>query len=434
MIRSNEDILTENWQELDRRHVWHPYTQMMTAPAPIPVEYAEGAYLVTPEGKRIIDAVSSWWVTLHGHAHPRIAEAIAEQAKKLEQVIFAGFTHEPASRLAAKLADILPGDINRIFYSDNGSTAVEVALKMCIQYWSNTGETRRTFIALEGAYHGDTFGAMSVSERSVFTAHFDALLFNVQRLPFPDPEMEGEAARMLSEARRLIANGDIAGVIVEPLLLGAGGMKMWRPEVLAELAELCHENGIPLIADEVLTGFGRTGTMFAVEQAEIVPDIICLSKGLTGGFLPFAVTACRDYLYEAFLDTDRSKTLFHGHSYTGNPLGCAAALAGLEIFEHEPVFERMAMIEQMHRRLLQKIGSIPAVTRTRVLGTVAAFDISTDDEGYLSAATGDLAVKAMEHGILLRPLGNVVYLLPPFCITETELEYIYDFIAGFFGD
>jgi adenosylmethionine-8-amino-7-oxononanoate aminotransferase len=424
---ADDRVVAPDWAELDRAHVWHPYTQMLTAPTPTPIVRAEGAYLYTADGRRIIDAVSSWWVTLHGHAEPRIVAAIAAQASVLEQVIFAGFSHEPAARLAARLAERLPGDLNRVFYSDDGSTAVEVALKICVQFWSNRGERRRRFLALEDAYHGDTFGAMSVSERSVFTAHFTPMLFDVTRLPFPGtPESE---AAMLERASEELRRGDVAGVIVEPLLLGAGGMKMWRAEILAELAGLCRANDVPLIADEVLTGFGRTGRMFAVEHAGIVPDIVCLSKGLSGGFLPFSATVCRDYLYEAFLDEDRGKTLFHGHSFTADPLGCAAALASLDIFDHDPVEGRIAAIADVHRERLAAIAGHPRVADTRMLGTVAAFDLKTDSGGYLSDASGRLAPRALEAGILLRPLGHVLYLLPPYCISNQDLHDVYDFIA-----
>lgn len=420
--------LSAAWTSLDRRHVWHPYTQMQTAPDPIPVAGGDGAWLLLSDGGRILDAISSWWVTLHGHAHPRIAGAIAEQAMKLEQVIFAGFTHEPAARLAAKLASVLPGDIDRIFYSDNGSTAVEVALKMCLGYWSNRGETRRRFLALDGAYHGDTFGAMAVSARSVFTRQFESLLFDVARLPFPATAEDEE--RMLAAARNEMASGDVAGVIVEPLLLGAGGMRIWSSGSLARLSALCGEHGIPLIADEVMTGFGRTGRMFAVEHAGIVPDIITLSKGLSGGFLPFAVTACRPHIYEAFLSDDRSKALFHGHSYTANPLGCAAALASLEIFEEEPVFERIGMIESIHRERLADLAARTSIICPRLLGTIAAFDLPAPATGYLSDVAAAIVRRALDRGILLRPLGEVLYIMPPYCITSDELHGIYDFLLA----
>lgn len=415
----------DDWIALDRRHCWHPYTQMQTAPAPLPVVRGEGAHLVTSDGRRILDAISSWWVTTHGHAHPDIARAIAEQAGKLEQVIFAGFTHEPAARLAAKLASILPGDIEKIFYSDDGSTAVEVALKMCIGYWTNRGEMRGTFLALEDAYHGDTFGAMAVSARSVFTRSFDRHLFEVTRLPFPTDGGE----RLLATAEEAMRAGDVAGVIVEPMVLGAGGMRFWSAETLAALGELCARHGVPLIADEVMTGFGRTGRMFAVEHASLVPDIICLSKGLSGGSLPIAVTACRPHIYEAFLSDDRAKALFHGHSFTANPIGCAAALASLEIFEREPVMERIATIESIHAERLAELASAAPIRNPRHLGTIAAFELPAPEGGYLSDVAAGIVRRAIDRGYLLRPLGDVLYIMPPYCITSEDLHGLYDFLT-----
>lgn len=419
-------MIAAEWIEMDRRHVWHPYTQMLTAPEPLPVESAIGAWLHTPDGRRVFDAISSWWVTLHGHAHPRVAEAIGRQAQRLEQVIFAGCAHEPAARLAARLSEILPGRPERIFYSDNGSTAVEVALKMCIQLWGNRGESRTRFLALEDAYHGDTFGAMSISERSVFTASFVPLLFDVARLPFPgSPERE---TAMLEACRAELSGGTVAGVIVEPMLLGAGGMRMWSANALKGLAGLCKEFGVPLIADEVLTGFGRTGRMFAVEHGGVEPDIICLSKGLSAGFLPFAVTACREEIYNAFLDTDRAKALLHGHSFTANPLGCAAALASLEVFDDEPVLERIEAIERVHNERMFALAESARLEAPRVLGTVAAIDLRVDAPGYLNDAGRELAAEALRQNILLRPLGNTIYLLPPYCATPQELHTVYDFL------
>lgn len=415
-----------DWATLGRDHLWHPYTQMMTAPEPLPVAGGEGPWLVTPDGRRILDAISSWWVTLHGHSHPHIAGAIARQAARLDQVIFAGFTHEPAARLAAKLAAILPGDIERIFYSDDGSTAVEVALKMCLGYWFNRGEERTRFLALEDAYHGDTFGSMAVSERSVFTRQFRSLLFQVDRLPFPgSPEGEN---RMLEAARLRMEAGDVAGVIVEPMVLGAGGMRFWGGDALAALARLCAAHGVPLIADEVMTGFGRTGRMFAVEHAGVVPDIICLSKGLSGGTMPFAATACRAPIFDAFLSDDRSKALFHGHSFTANPIGCAAALASLELFELESTFDRIARIESVHRERLADLARRAPVSSPRVLGTIAAFELPSGTAGYLSEVAAGLVRNALQAGYLLRPLGTVLYIMPPYCITPDQLHGLYDFL------
>ena len=400
--------------------IWHPYTQEALDSKPIEIDRAEGVYLYTRDGRRLLDAISSWWVNLHGHAHPLIAEAIAKQARKLEQVIFAGFTHQPAEELAAELAAILPAALNRLFYSDNGSTAVEVALKMAVQFWRNKGRTgKQRIVALENAYHGDTVGAMSVSADSPFTAAFDALRFPVLRATSPE-----NLERLLGEK-----GNEIAAMIVEPLIQGAGGMIMHSVDFLQRVHHLCAKHDVLLVADEVFTGFGRTGRMSACEHAGIVPDVMCLSKGLTGGFMPLAVTVCREEIYDAFYRDDRSLTFFHGHSYSGNPLGCAAAIANLKIFKIEPVFERIAAIERVHRERLGDFRNHPAVADVRMLGTVAAIELRAGDSGYLSRLRSDLYDFFIDQGVLLRPLGNVVYMVPPYVIAEEELNYIYDVIG-----
>jgi adenosylmethionine-8-amino-7-oxononanoate aminotransferase len=397
-------------RELDRQYLWHPYTQHKIAPAPIPIARAEGAVLIDVDGREIIDAISSWWVTLHGHAQPEIAEAIGRQARLLEQVIFAGMTHEPAAALAAALVEKLPRGLTRVFFSDNGSTAVEVAIKIALQYWQNRGQPRARIAALEHAYHGDTFGAMSASARGLFTEPFGSQLFEVVRLP-EQPITD-----------------QLAAVIVEPLLQGAGGMRMWSEATLREIRDQTAEKGVLLIADEVLTGFGRTGPLFACEKAGIVPDIICLSKGLTGGFLPLGATAAREEIFEAFLSTDRRHTLFHGHSFTANPIACAAAQASLALL-NDASAARRAAIERAHRSHLAKIAAHPCVTAPRVLGTVAAFNLG--GVGYLDPVGADLTHFALERGVLLRPLGDVVYVLPPYCTTDAQLDQIYGVITEF---
>ena len=397
-------------RELDRQYLWHPYTQHKIAPAPIPIARAEGAVLIDVDGREIIDAISSWWVTLHGHAQPEIAEAIGRQARLLEQVIFAGMTHEPAAALAAALVEKLPRGLTRVFFSDNGSTAVEVAIKIALQYWQNRGQPRARIAALDHAYHGDTFGAMSASARGLFTEPFGSQLFEVVRLP-EQPITD-----------------QLAAVIVEPLLQGAGGMRMWSEATLREIRDQTAEKGVLLIADEVLTGFGRTGPLFACEKAGIVPDIICLSKGLTGGFLPLGATAAREEIFEAFLSTDRRHTLFHGHSFTANPIACAAAQASLALL-NDASAARRAAIERAHRSHLAKIAAHPCVTAPRVLGTVAAFNLG--GVGYLDPVGADLTHFALERGVLLRPLGDVVYVLPPYCTTDAQLDQIYGVITEF---
>jgi adenosylmethionine-8-amino-7-oxononanoate aminotransferase len=414
-----------NWARLDAAHLWHPYTQHGTAPAPVPIVRADGAYLYDATGRPIFDAISSWWVTLHGHAHPMIVAAIARQAHELEQVIFAGFTHEPAAMLAAELVERLPAGLTRVFFSDDGSTAVEVALKMALQYWRNRGQERPLIAALDHAYHGDTFGAMSASGRGLFTAPFDSLLFEVARLPDPT---EGDTVGALE--RLLEKRGyELAAIIVEPLLLGAGGMRMYGPEVLREIRRLTAERGVLLIADEVLTGFGRTGPLFACGGAGVAPDIICLSKGLTGGFLPLGATVATEQIFEAFRSEDRRLTLFHRHSYMANPIACAAARASLGLLDAE-CDRRRRQIEAAHRAGLSRVASMPGVSRCRVLGTVAALE-NSEAGGYLDPSGAALATHMLQEGVLMRPLGNVVYLLPPYCATPEELEMVYREITRF---
>jgi adenosylmethionine-8-amino-7-oxononanoate aminotransferase len=401
--------------------VWHPYTQEAVDGPPLKIERGEGAYLYTSDGRRLIDGISSWWVNLHGHAHPLIAEAVADQARKLEHVIFAGFTHEPAEELARRLAAIVPEGLNRVFYSDNGSTAVEVAMKMAVQFWQNSGRPeKRRIVALSHAYHGDTIGAMSVSADSPFTTAFDALRISVWRVQ-SDEDLEA----LLADKHH-----EIAAFIAEPLVQGAGGMRMYPTELLRRFHQLCASYKVLFIADEVFTGFGRTGRMFACEHAGIVPDLMCLSKGLTGGFLPLAATLCRSEIAAAFSSEDRSRTFFHGHSYSGNPLGCAAAVANLRIFESEPVFERIAAISRIHSERLDRLRRYPIVQDVRMMGTIAAVELHAGDAGYLSAARFRLYSFFIDHGVLLRPLGNVVYTVPPYAIACDDLHQIYDVIEG----
>jgi adenosylmethionine-8-amino-7-oxononanoate aminotransferase len=418
-------------EALDRDYIWHPYTQMQLQPSVPLVVRGEGSYFYLADGHRVFDAISSWWVTLHGHAQPKIAAAIARQAATLEQVIFAGFTHEPAARLAEQILKIVPSGLTKAFFSDDGSTAVEVALKMAVQYWKHQGEDRRVFLAMAGCYHGDTFGAMSVSARSAFSAPFDPMLFAVEHLPFPTPPLEETKSYSAEESRFLEAlesqcqsRTDIAAFIFEPLLLGAGGMKMWRQEILAEAMRIVKSHDILLVADEVLTGFGRTGTMFALETTGLSPDLMTLSKGLTGGFLPMGLTLTSQHIFDAFLSNDRAATFFHGHSYTANPISCAAALASLEIFESEPVCERIKAITQVHQQRIPQLAGHHKLTY-RILGTIAVIEASAQ-EGYLSEKFRQVAKTCFQDGVLLRPLGDVLYFLPPFSSTETDLNLAYD--------
>jgi adenosylmethionine---8-amino-7-oxononanoate aminotransferase len=397
----------------DRQFVWHPYTQMKAAPAPLPIVRGQGVYLYTADGRKLLDGISSWWVNIHGHSHPRLNQAIADQARVLEHVIFAGATHEPAVDLAERLVGILPAGLAKIFYSDNGSTAVEVAVKMALQYWRNRGQSaRQRIVALHHAYHGDTIGAMSVSAPSVFTEAFAPLLFAVDRV-HPD-DVDGH----------LQQHGErVAAVLVEPMLQGAGGMIMWPAESLARVRSACYRNGVLMIADEVLTGFGRTGRMFACEHASVTPDICCVSKALTAGYLPLAATAATNAVYDAFLSDDRTKTFFHGHSFTANPLACAVALASLDLIEEGRVLERVARLERQLRDGLSPLASLPTVADVRVLGGIGVVELESDG-GYLDKIGPRLYEEFLNRGVLLRPLGNILYFMPPYVITDAEVDWV----------
>lgn len=409
----------------DAAHVWHPYTQHYEAPLPVHVTRASGAWLYETGGRPILDAISSWWVTTHGHCHPAIMDAVTQQARQLDQVIFAGFTHEPAAALAAELVSRLPRGLTRIFYSDNGSTAVEVAIKMSLQSFANAGTPRRLIAALDHAYHGDTFGAMAAGARGLFTQAFEPLLFEVVRLPDPS---EGDTLAALDAL--IAARGrELAAVIVEPLLLGAGGMRVWDESVLQGIRSRTRDAGVHLIADEVLTGFGRTGPLFACDRAETQPDLLCMSKGLTGGVLPLGATAATERIYDAFRSPDRMKTFFHGHSYTANPIACAAALASLELFDDDSEDDRVR-IEVAHARHLGTLRGARGVRSVRQIGTVAAVELEAAP-GYLSDIGRELAAFAMQEGVLLRPLGNVAYCLPPYCTTDEELARVYGVLEQF---
>jgi adenosylmethionine---8-amino-7-oxononanoate aminotransferase len=371
--------------------------------------------------------VSSLSLTTHGHRHPHIVQAIKQQIDRLDQVIFAGFTHQPAETLARQLVAITPPELEYVFFSDSGSTSVEVALKMALGFWRHRGEGRSRILALQGAYHGDTIGGMSVGERGVFNAPYDPLLFDVERLPFPHPGSEPATLEALKAACR---SGTIAALIVEPLILGAGGMLIYPPWVLSEMKRICQAHDVLFIADEVMTGWGRTGTLFACEQAEITPDIACYSKGLTGGSLPLAVTLCRADIFEAHYSTDRSRTFFHSSSYTANPVACAAAVANLEIWQREPVTARIDRIAATHKRRLDGFRDDRRFSNVRQIGTIAAFDVVTSDAGYLATIGPQLYRDFLARDVLIRPLGNTIYLMPPYCSSDSELDAVYDAIDG----
>lgn len=404
--------------------VWHPFTQHgLGEPVPL-VTRAEGAVLYTPDGRRVIDAISSWWVTTHGHCHPRIMSAVREQAERLDQMIFAGWTHEPAEAVAAELCRIMPDELTRVFFSDSGSTSVEVALKMALGHFANRGEPRHRLVVMEHSYHGDTIGAMSVGARGVFNAAYAPLLFDVGRIPFPGENPQATLDALEAECRK-----GAAAFIVEPLVLGAGGMLMYSPRVLAQMRDICAAHGVLFIADEVMTAWGRTGTLLACEQAGVVPDILCLSKGLTGGSLPLAVTMASEAIWESHFSQDRAKAFFHSSSYTANPLACAAAAANLAIWRDEPVRERISSLAARQQAHLAALSNHRAVRNARRCGTIAALELGGAEGAYLSDLGPRLLRRFREADLLLRPLGNTVYVMPPYCIDDSDLARVWEAIA-----
>lgn len=412
--------------EKDRAHIWHPFTQMQTAMPPIMITKGRGSYLYSEEGKRYIDGISSWWVNLHGHAHPYIAKKITEQMRKLEHVIFADFTHPPAIDFASSLIPILPGKMDKIFYSDNGSTSVEAALKMALQYWHNQGIEKSTVICFRGGYHGDTFGAMSAAGKNAFNKPFWNHLFEVISIA---PPIKGQEEQSLAEFQKALSDEKVACFLFEPLILGAGGMVIYPPHQLDLLLKLAQDHEIITIADEVMTGFGRTGTLFACDQLHQKPDIICLSKGITGGFLPLGVTACTEPIYSAFLSEDKHKAFLHGHSYTANPLACVGALASLDLLEAPTCLLQRKMIEKAHETFCTKWKHHSKLKRCEYLGTILVLEYHSKHSSYFSSLRDPLYRFFLDKNILLRPLGNVLYVLPPYCITKEDLSYIYEIIT-----
>lgn len=411
--------------------VWHPFTQHGLQ-EPIPrVERAEGALLHLADGGTLIDGISSWWVTTHGHCHPRIAAAIAAQAGRLDQLIFAGYTHGPAEQVARGLIDLAPqapgrDPLTHVFYSDSGSTAVEVALKMALGYWHNRAldglsEPRHRILVLQHSYHGDTIGAMSIGERGVYNAAWSPLLFDVGTIPFPAPGREQAALDALDAA----CAQKPAAFIVEPLVLGAGGMLIYPAHVLREMAAICARHDVLFIADEVMTGWGRTGTLFACEQAGVVPDIMAVAKGITGGAIPLAATLASQRIFDAHSSTNRARLFYHSSSYTANAIACAAAAANLAIWREEDVLGRIHTLSQGIARRLADLAAHPAFASPRQLGTIAAIDLVAADAGYLSDLAPRLRAFFLERGILLRPLGNTIYLMPPYCVDADQLDRLF---------
>ena len=420
---------TLNLTERDRAVIWHPYTPMKLRPNALGIVRGEGVHLYDEHGKAYIDAVSSWWVNLHGHSHPQIAQAIYQQAQTLAHCMFANLTHEPAVQLAERLLAITPGEMRHVFYSDNGSCATEIAIKMALQAFTNRAQPRRTIVALADGYHGDTFGAMSASGRGLFTEPFDDKLFNVAFIPVPTRE---RAAESLAALQKILANGNVAALIVEPLVQGAAGMQMHDADALSQLFAAAKAAGAYVIADEVMTGFGRTGTLFACDQLSVAPDMICLSKGLTGGTLPMAVTLCTNAVYDAFYSDDVRHALYHGHSYTANPIACAAALASLDLLLTDECAQARAMIADAHRAFADEMTTHAKIENVRTCGTILAMTIRTSSGShYLSQERDRIYHYFLNRGVLLRPIGNVLYLIPPYCISAAQLQQIYAHIRDF---
>lgn len=422
--------------------LWHPCTQMREHPDVLPllpVARGEGAWLIGPDGSRWLDAVSSWWTNLFGHAEPRIAAAIARQATTLEHVLLAGFTHEPAVRLAERLLALAPHGLARVFYADNGSAAVEVALKMSFHSHRNRGDTRRTrFITLSNSYHGETLGALSVGDIPLYRRTYAPLLLEPLFAPSPDafqalPGEDAEACALRCAqtlAAMLEEHGDtVCALIVEPLVQCAGGMRMYHPAYLRRARDLCDRHGVHLIADEIAVGFGRTGTLFACEQAGITPDLMCLSKGITGGFMPLAAVLSSQAIYDSFLDDSRERAFLHSHSYSGNPLACAAALATLDIFASDDVLTRNAATAKALAAHGRDIAQHPNIADFRQTGMMLAFELMADAAARQPFPPEDrigLQVyrAALRHGLVLRPLGDVLYWMPPYCISSDDIAHL----------
>lgn len=414
-----------NLQQRDEKHLWHPYTQHKTASKPIGIVKGKDALLWDEDGNEYIDAISSWWVNPFGHSNPLLAQAAYKQLTQLEHILFGGFTHEPAVRLAEQLLNILPNK-QKIFYSDNGSTAVEVALKMAIQYFFNKGEVRHTIIAFENAFHGDTFGAMAASGISFFTESFKEQLLEVIRIPIPEKGKEDLSEQLFLEA---IDKYKVAAFIFEPLVQGAAGMKIYDEKALDRLISIAKQHHIITIADEVMTGFGRTGKNFACEYLNEQPDIICLAKALTGGTIPLAVTATTQKIFDAFYDSDVNKAFFHGHTFMANPTACAIALETIRILQTDATQQQIANIEQQHRAFVQQLKNNPKVENARTLGVILAFEVKVNgNTSYYGGIRNELYRFFIEKGIILRPVGNTIYILPPYIITNAQLQRIYEII------
>lgn len=415
--------------EKDKKYVWHPFTQAKTASSPLPIVRAKDAWLYAEDGKRYLDANSSWWTVLHGHGNEEIATALSQQFKTLDHAIFAGATHPKAVEIAEKIVTALPKGLDKVFFSDNGSTSVEVAIKMTYQYWSNQGIEKKRFLALEGAYHGDTFGAMSVGQRGYFNKPFEHLFFDVDYLPFPTEENYQD---VLVQAKRLFSTGEFAGFIFEPIVQGAAGMRIYEASVLDDLIRLAKRNNVLCLADEVMTGFYRTGKLFAIEYLKEKVDIICLSKGLTGGILPLGLTVASQDIFDAFLSDDTAKALLHGHSFTGNALSCATSCASFDLLQKTETKNRIAEIATKQKAFADEMRELPYLKSAKSIGTILSLEIDNAEESsYFSSIRDEAYAFFLSKEILIRPLGNVLFMNPPYCVTNAELDMVYEAIRDF---
>lgn len=413
-------------KERDKKHLWHPLTQHKLHPETIAIVKAKDCTLTDEDGNTYIDAIASWYTCMYGHCNTFIINRVSAQMQQLDQVVFSGFTHEPAVKLSEALMAILPENQNKLFFSDNGSTSVEIGIKMALQYHFNRDERRNILLAFEDGFHGDTFGAMSVSGLSVYNGPFEDYFLDVKRIPTPNGENHQAILDLLE---KLVLEHDIAGFVYEPLVQGAAAMKMHNAEGLDQILKFCEAHGIITVADEVMTGFGKTGKYFASDYMETKPDIICMSKALTAGLLPMAITSCSQDIYDAFYSDDMSKGLFHGHTYSANPLACTAALAGIELLQSEEMQKNIQRISVSHQRFNERIKDHPKVKATRQIGVIFALDLNIEMERY-----GNLRDRLfslfMDNGVFLRPLGSTVYILAPYVITENELEKVYQTIEN----
>ena len=417
-----------NWQTDDKKYVWHPFTQVKTEQNPLVITHAIDATLISEDGSRFLDCNSSWWVNVHGHGNEHIAEALQDQFSQIDHVIFAGVTHPKAIELAKRVCEKLNNNLTKVFFSDNGSTAVEVALKMTMQFWHNQNIKRSRILALEGAYHGDTFGAMSVGERDCFNVPFEPYFFEVDYLPFPLQEQENE---ILNQAENLLKTKEFGCLILEPLVQGSSGMRIYSKDFLEKLTTIAKKYKTLVIYDEVMTAWGRTGKLFAFEHSLVQPDLLCLSKGLTGGVLPLGLTVTTQPVFDAFLSDDRAKAFLHGHSFTGNPLACAAACASLDLFEAAKTWDQIEAISNRNNSFLSTLKKHAQVRDVRSIGTILAIELNDSENGYFSKLKEIAYNYFLENGLLLRPLGNVIFINPPYCLTEQEHQKIFDVITEF---